>query len=159
MQALEEVLARGLGVTPGAELELASGFDPAGGIDDEIGPVSPLGEVAGRPSLHHVVARDVGALFGPKRSYDDRPGPHRLTALGAVGLGGIVDMDRRREVARRMGAPNLADAIWLKGEGEAAIASQVKTPKHGVMPAWLPRLGDPSVKQLAIFVHSLGGGE
>lgn len=60
---------------------------------------------------------------------------------------------------RGMGAPNLADAIWLKGEGEAAIAQQVRAPKHGVMPAWLPRLGDPSVKQLAVFVHSLGGGE
>lgn len=60
---------------------------------------------------------------------------------------------------RAMGAPNLADAIWLKGEGEAAIAAQVKSPKHGVMPAWLSRLGDPSVKQLAVFVHSLGGGE
>ena len=60
---------------------------------------------------------------------------------------------------RDMGAPNLADAIWLKGEGEAAIAAQVRAPKHGVMPAWLPRLGEPTVKQLAVFVHSLGGGE
>lgn len=60
---------------------------------------------------------------------------------------------------REMGAPNLADAIWLKGEGEAAIAAQARSPKHGVMPAWLPRLGDPAVKQLAVFVHSLGGGE
>ena len=39
------------------------------------------------------------------------------------------------------------------------IAAQVRAPKHGVMPAWLPRLGDPTVKQLAVFVHSLGGGE
>ena len=60
---------------------------------------------------------------------------------------------------REMGAPDLADAIWLKGEGEAAVARQVRAPRHGVMPAWLPRLGDPAVKQLAVFVHSLGGGE
>ncbi|MCF3640103.1 cytochrome-c oxidase, cbb3-type subunit III [Rhizobium sp. TRM95111] len=60
---------------------------------------------------------------------------------------------------RDLGAPDLADAIWLKGEGEAAIAAQVRAPKHGVMPAWLPRLGEPTVKQLAVFVHSLGGGE
>ena len=60
---------------------------------------------------------------------------------------------------RELGAPDLADAIWLKGEGEAAIAAQIRTPKHGVMPAWLPRLGEPTVKQLAVFVHSLGGGE
>jgi cytochrome c oxidase cbb3-type subunit 3 len=58
-----------------------------------------------------------------------------------------------------MGAPNLADAIWLTGEGEQAVINQMKAPKHGVMPAWLPRLGDETVKQLAVFVHSLGGGE
>ncbi|RWX80772.1 cytochrome-c oxidase, cbb3-type subunit III [Neorhizobium lilium] len=57
-----------------------------------------------------------------------------------------------------MGAPNLADAIWLKGRGEDAIVRQVMSPKHGVMPAWQGRLGDTAVKQLTVFVHSLGGG-
>ncbi|MDK1388290.1 cytochrome-c oxidase, cbb3-type subunit III [Sinorhizobium sp. 8-89] len=61
--------------------------------------------------------------------------------------------------SREMGAPDLADAIWLNGEGEQAIINQMKAPKHGVMPAWLPRIGDTTVKQLAVFVHSLGGGE
>ncbi|THK37136.1 cytochrome-c oxidase, cbb3-type subunit III [Ensifer sp. MPMI2T] len=61
--------------------------------------------------------------------------------------------------SREMGAPDLADAIWLKGEGEQAIINQMKAPKHGVMPAWLPRIGDTTVKQLAVFVYSLGGGE
>ncbi|MDW9700572.1 cytochrome-c oxidase, cbb3-type subunit III, partial [Sinorhizobium meliloti] len=60
---------------------------------------------------------------------------------------------------REFGAPNLADAIWLNGEGEQAIIDQMKSPKHGVMPAWLQRIGDPVVKELAVFVHSLGGGE
>jgi cytochrome c oxidase cbb3-type subunit 3 len=57
------------------------------------------------------------------------------------------------------GAPNLADAIWLKVGDEAGIASQVRAPKHGVMPAWAGRLGDVKVKELALYVHSLGGGE
>lgn len=57
------------------------------------------------------------------------------------------------------GAPNLADAIWLYGSSEAQIAAQVRQPKHGVMPAWQERLGDPTVKQLSVYVHSLGGGE
>ena len=42
---------------------------------------------------------------------------------------------------------------------EAAIAAQVRAPKHGVMPAWSARLGDTTVKELAVYVHSLGGGE
>lgn len=58
------------------------------------------------------------------------------------------------------GAPNLADAIWLQVPGtEAGIAEQVARPKHGVMPAWGVRLGDTTVKQLAVYVHSLGGGK
>lgn len=60
---------------------------------------------------------------------------------------------------RDFGAPNLTDAIWFYGSGEDAIMRQVENPKHGVMPAWQERLGDATVKQLAIYVHSLGGGE
>lgn len=58
-----------------------------------------------------------------------------------------------------MGAPNLADAIWLKVEGEAQIAAQIRQPKHGAMPGWGTRLGETTVKQLTVYVHSLGGGE
>ncbi|MCM2401660.1 cytochrome-c oxidase, cbb3-type subunit III [Rhizobium sp. S153] len=60
---------------------------------------------------------------------------------------------------RDFGAPNLADAIWLKVNGEAEIAQQISRPKHGVMPAWNARLGDATVKELTVYVHSLGGGE
>jgi cytochrome c oxidase cbb3-type subunit 3 len=60
---------------------------------------------------------------------------------------------------RELGAPDLTDAIWFYGSGEAAIAQQVRSPKHGVMPGWSARLGDTTVKELAVFVHSLGGGE
>lgn len=60
---------------------------------------------------------------------------------------------------RDFGAPNLSDAIWLKVKGEAGIAAQVTAPKHGVMPAWSARLGDTTVKELAVYVHGLGGGE
>ncbi len=57
-----------------------------------------------------------------------------------------------------LGAPNLADALSLYGSGEEAIAAQVRSPKHGVMPAWAARLGDTAVKELAVYVHDLGGG-
>ncbi|MDX8508433.1 cytochrome-c oxidase, cbb3-type subunit III [Mesorhizobium sp. VK25A] len=60
---------------------------------------------------------------------------------------------------REFGAPDLTDAIWLYGPGETAIAAQVRTPKQGVMPAWIERLGEIKVKELAVYVHSLGGGE
>ncbi|AMX99058.1 cytochrome-c oxidase, cbb3-type subunit III [Mesorhizobium ciceri] len=60
---------------------------------------------------------------------------------------------------KELGAPDLTDAIWLYGSGEAAIAAQVRAPKQGVMPAWVGRLGEIKVKELAVYVHSLGGGE
>ena len=65
----------------------------------------------------------------------------------------------KAEGNREMGAPDLADAIWLKGETEEAIARQIASPRHGSMPAWSGRLGDVTIKQLALYVHSLGGGE
>lgn len=58
-----------------------------------------------------------------------------------------------------VGAPNLADAIWLYGSSEADIAAQIRLPKQGVMPAWQARLGDPAVKQLSVYIYSLGGGQ
>lgn len=58
-----------------------------------------------------------------------------------------------------LGAPNLTDALWLYGSSEAQIAAQVRAPRHGVMPAWQGRLGETTVKELTVYVHSLGGGE
>ncbi len=60
---------------------------------------------------------------------------------------------------RELGAPNLADAIWLYGGEKANIVAQITNPRHGVMPTWEARLPDATIKQLAVYVHSLGGGE
>ena len=60
---------------------------------------------------------------------------------------------------REFGAPNLADAIWLYGSTQTDIMKQIRNPRHGVMPNWAERLPDEVIKQLSIYVHSLGGGE
>ncbi|MBX3532077.1 MAG: cytochrome-c oxidase, cbb3-type subunit III [Rhizobiaceae bacterium] len=60
---------------------------------------------------------------------------------------------------RELGAPDLTDAIWLYGSSLDQVAAQVRTPRHGVMPGWQERLGETTVKELAVFIHSLGGGE
>lgn len=60
---------------------------------------------------------------------------------------------------REFGAPNLVDAIGLYGSGNEAITRQVTNPSHGVMPAWGGRLDPATIKMLAAYVHSLGGGE
>jgi cytochrome c oxidase cbb3-type subunit III len=60
---------------------------------------------------------------------------------------------------REFGAPNLTDAVALYGSSPEQITAQINASRHGMMPAWGTRLGDATVKELAVFVHSLGGGE
>jgi cytochrome c oxidase cbb3-type subunit 3 len=57
-----------------------------------------------------------------------------------------------------VGGPSLADSIWLYGGTLEDITVQIERPRHGVMPAWTARLGDTWVKQLAVYIHGLGGG-
>ncbi len=56
------------------------------------------------------------------------------------------------------GAPDLADAISLYGNTSAAIYQSIETGRGGAMPAWVDRLDTTTIKSLAIYVHSLGGG-
>jgi cytochrome c oxidase cbb3-type subunit III len=60
---------------------------------------------------------------------------------------------------QEMGAPNLTDKIWLYGAGKANVVAQVTEPKHGVMPSWEGRLDPITIKSLAVYIHSLGGGK
>ena len=57
------------------------------------------------------------------------------------------------------GAPNLADAIWLFGSDMKSVVATITHSRGGVMPAWADRLTEAEIKQVAHYVHSLGGGE
>jgi len=63
------------------------------------------------------------------------------------------------EGVRDFGAPNLKDAIWFYGGSREEIVAQIRNPKHGMMPAWDNRLSASTIRQLTVYVHSLGGGE
>ena len=58
----------------------------------------------------------------------------------------------------QMGAPDLTDELWLYGGDEATVETTVRNGRNGVMPAWGSRLDPETIKELAIYVHSLGGG-
>lgn len=60
---------------------------------------------------------------------------------------------------REMGAPNLTDKEWLYGPKREDIHDQIWNGHGGVMPTWGGRLSPETIKALAIYVHSLGGGE
>ena len=60
---------------------------------------------------------------------------------------------------REQGAPNLTDGIWLYGGDRASLTQTIAKARYGVMPHWAGRLDAATVKMLAAYVHSLGGGE
>ena len=58
-----------------------------------------------------------------------------------------------------VGAPNLTDKIWLYGSDEATLIETITNGRAGVMPAWEGRLDPTTIKAMAVYVHSLGGGK
>jgi len=60
---------------------------------------------------------------------------------------------------REQGAPNLTDALWLFGGDKDTIIETIANSRFGVMPAWQGRITDAQIKQVAFYVHQLGGGE
>ncbi|MEZ5822607.1 MAG: cytochrome-c oxidase, cbb3-type subunit III [Xanthobacteraceae bacterium] len=58
-----------------------------------------------------------------------------------------------------LGAPNLTDKISLYGSDEATLVDTITNGRAGVMPAWVGRLDPATIKALAVYVHSLGGGQ
>lgn len=60
---------------------------------------------------------------------------------------------------RQLGAPNLTDAIWLYGGDAETLRMTIANSRAGVMPRWGNRLDAVTIRMLAAYVHSLGGGE
>ncbi|WP_105371181.1 cytochrome-c oxidase, cbb3-type subunit III [Neorhizobium huautlense] len=131
----------------------------AHGIRDSVDPETRVSEMPAfadmlKPEEVRQVSSYVVSLTGTPRDPSLVDAGKQLFADNCISCHG-----EKAEGNRDMGAPNLGDAIWLKVRDEAEIAKQIQSPRHGVMPAWATRLGDATVKQLAVYVHSLGGGE
>jgi cytochrome c oxidase cbb3-type subunit 3 len=60
---------------------------------------------------------------------------------------------------QELGAPDLTDKIWLYGSDEATLIETITNGRAGVMPAWEGRLDPVTLKAMAVYVHSLGGGK
>ena len=60
---------------------------------------------------------------------------------------------------KTVGAPNLTTQVWLYGPSKADIVHRVNIGGGGVMPAWGGKLDEPTIKSLAVFVHTMGGGQ
>ncbi len=105
------------------------------------------------PAQIGAVADYVVTLFGQKNNAADLPQGRTVFAQncaachGAKGQGNIM-----------MGAPPLRSHVHLFASTRAQVVAQVTDPRHGVMPNWSPRLDTATIRSVAIYVHSLGGG-
>jgi cytochrome c oxidase cbb3-type subunit 3 len=59
---------------------------------------------------------------------------------------------------KQLGAPNLTDKIWLYSSEPSEVYKTIYYSRAGVMPYWQGRLDDNTIKILALYIHSLGGG-
>jgi cytochrome c oxidase cbb3-type subunit 3 len=55
-----------------------------------------------------------------------------------------------------LGAPNLADNIWLYGGSVDTVRKTIASGRQGQMPAHLERLGEVRTKLVAAYVLSAG---
>lgn len=60
---------------------------------------------------------------------------------------------------REFGAPRLNGATWLYGGDLETIYNSIYNGRQGVMPYWEGKLSDSTIRQITLYVHSLGGGE
>jgi cytochrome c oxidase cbb3-type subunit III len=60
---------------------------------------------------------------------------------------------------REVGAPDLTAKISLYGSDRATVIDVITRARNGSMPSWGRRLDPVTIKMLAMYVHSLGGGE
>lgn len=107
-----------------------------------------------KPDEIQQVADYVMTLYGkPEQGKDVSAGKKLFADNCAICHGDAGQGDREK------GAPRLASQVHLYAGNRDAVVAQITGPRMGVMPAWHTRLDEATIKSLAIYVHSLGGGE
>jgi len=113
------------------------------------GQMPPMAAAVGTPEDVRNVAQYVLSLSGgPHDSVRAQLGKSKFTACAAC-----HGMDGKGNTA--MGAPNLADDIWLHGWGEQAIVDMVNKGKINEMPAQAGKLTEAQIHLLTAYVWGL----
>jgi cytochrome c oxidase cbb3-type subunit III len=115
-------------------------------LDGRTGVMPPLGAALGHDGLNEV-ASYVLSLGGVKAPDDwVAAGKQRFETLciachGAEGLGNSA-----------LGAPNVADGVWLYGGNYASVVTSIRDGRSGVMPAWRSRLSNDEARLITAWV-------
>ena len=137
---------------PAAPAAVAADAAPAAVAAPEAAPAAAEAAPAAAP-VDPMAA--VGAAFAELAQA--KPGDAQAGAGKAAACAACHGMDGKGNQA--LGAPNLTDAIWLYGGKKDQIVGSITKAHAGVMPAWGGKLDAVTIKMLATYVHSLGGGE
>jgi len=107
-----------------------------------------------KPDEISAVADYVMTLFGKGEAGVDVSKGKALFAQNCVRCHGDAGQGNRE-----FGAPPLKSSVHLYDDTRASVLAQLNNPRQGVMPNWNARLDPATIKSLALYVHSLGGGE
>ena len=117
--------------------------------EGRVGMMPPLAAVVGDAKDLHNVAQYVLSLSGATHDAAAATAGQAKFAICA----GCHGVDGKGNPA--IGAPNLADKIWLHGFGEDAIVAMIANGKTNVMPAQAQRLTPEQIHVLGAYVMSL----
>lgn len=113
------------------------------------GQMPPMAAAVGSSEEVRQVANFVLSLSGsPHDNLLAQLGRSRFTACAACHGSGATGNPA-------LGAPNLADRVWLHGWGEDAVVRMINEGKLNVMPAHKDRLSEDQIRILAAYVWSL----
>jgi cytochrome c oxidase cbb3-type subunit 3 len=104
---------------------------------------------------------EINSLVAYVRTISGQQKPDAASARGAALFAAncVVCHGAQGEGGRTVGAPKLTDGIWLYGGDAATLRRTITYSRGGVMPRWNSRLDPVTIKMLAAYVYSLGGGE
>jgi len=114
-------------------------------------PSFGLDKILTREEIEHTA--NFVASLSTKDPFKDKVG-RKIFSQNCVACHG-----KKGQGNRKLGAPNLADKIWLYGGSKEDITHTITYSRSGVMPFWSDRLSPEQIKQLSLYVHSRGGGE
>lgn len=118
-------------------------------VKGRAGNMPPLGAAVGAPDDVKNLANYVLSLSGsPHDSLRAALGKPKFAVCAACHGG-----NGKGNVA--LGAPNLADDIWLHGYGEANIVAMVNNGKVNLMPAQADKMTEGQIKVLTAYVWGL----
>jgi cytochrome c oxidase cbb3-type subunit III len=107
-----------------------------------------------KPAQIEAVADYVGVWWGVTPGATDVSAGAKLFADNCAACHGDKGQGNRD-----VGAPPLNSHVHLYDGTRAAIVAQETHSRDGVMPNWNTRLDTGTIRSVALYVHSLGGGE